>query len=72
MARSNTIVLKRTNVPGKIPSTQNLTQPGEVAVNLADNKLFVRNTEDQVIELTSQPLGNASDVNISSPLTGGV
>ena len=72
MARSNTIVLKRTNVPGKIPSTQNLTQPGEVAVNLADNKLFVRNTEDQVIELTSQPLGNASDVNISSPLDGQV
>jgi len=72
MARSNTIVLKRTNVPGKIPSTLNLSSPGEVAVNLADNKLFVRNTTDQVIELTSQPLGNASDVNITSPADGQV
>jgi|JMBY01.1.fsa_nt_gi hypothetical protein len=72
MARSNTIVLKRTNVPGKIPSTLNLTKPGEVAVNLADNKLFVRNTTDQIVELTSQPIGNASDVTITSPVDGQV
>jgi hypothetical protein len=63
---SQQIVLKRTtNDPG-IPTTSNITLAGEVAVNLATKKLYVRGVGDDIIELTSQPLDNGSDIEISS------
>jgi hypothetical protein len=66
MSMNQQIVLKRTtNDPG-IPTTSNISLAGEVAVNLTTNKLYVRGIGTQILELTSQPLDNGSDIEISS------
>jgi len=61
------IILKRTTVSGRVPSTSSLSSAGEIAVNLADNKLYVRGTGSDILELTSQPLDNMENINITSP-----
>lgn len=48
---SNTIILKKSSVGGKIPATGDL-QYGELALNYADGKLYYKNTLDLVKELT--------------------
>lgn len=62
------IILKRTTVSGRVPSTSNLSSAGEIAVNLTDNKLYVRGTGTDILELTSQPLDNMENINITSPV----
>lgn len=47
---SNKIVLKRTNVPGKVPVPTDLVE-GELALNLVDSRLFSKNGANQIIEL---------------------
>ena len=55
---------KRTTTSGNVPSTANL-EVGEIAINLADKKLFVRDTSNNVLELTSRDISSLDDVNIS-------
>jgi len=55
---------KRTTTSGNIPSTANL-EAGEIAINLADKKLFVRDTSNNVLELTTRNINSLDDVNIS-------
>lgn len=55
---------KRTTTPGNTPSTANL-DTGEIAINLADKKLFVRDTSNNVLELTTRRVESLDNVNIS-------
>ena len=55
---------KRTTTSGNAPSTANL-EAGEVAINLADKKLFVRDTSNNILELTTRTLDTLDNVNIS-------
>jgi hypothetical protein len=55
---------KRTTTVGNVPSTANLAA-GEIAINLADKKLFVRDTSNNILELTTRSVNSLDDVNIS-------
>ncbi len=56
---------KRTATAGNVPSTSNL-EAGEIAVNLADKKLFVRDASNNILELTTRTLNSLDNVNITS------
>lgn len=55
---------KRSTTADNVPSTANL-EAGEIAINLADKKLFVRDTSNNVLELTTRTINSLDDVNIS-------
>ena len=52
---------KRTSSAGTVPTTSNL-EAGEIAINLADSKLFVRDTSNNILELTTKTLGSLDDI----------
>lgn len=56
---SNKLVIKRSSVPGKVPTVDQLDF-GEFAVNLADNKVYMKfdvaNVGIEVREITSATL----------------
>jgi hypothetical protein len=64
---------KRTTTSGidGVPTTSNL-EAGEIAINLADKKLFVRDTSNNILELTTRTINSLDDATISSPTTGEV
>jgi len=68
---ANVIKPKRTTSSGNVPSTSNLST-GEIAVNLADKKLYVRDTSTNILELTTRTVSALDDTTISSPSTGQV
>ena len=47
---TNRIKLKRTEDAGKIPSTADIDS-GEVAVNITDKKIYIRDSGSQIIEI---------------------
>lgn len=55
---------KRSATAGNVPDTSNL-DAGEIAINLADKKLYVRDTSNNVLELTTRTLSSLDDLNIS-------
>jgi hypothetical protein len=55
---------KRTTTSGTLPSTANL-EAGEIAINLADKKLFVRDTSNNILELTTRTINSLDNVNIT-------
>ena len=55
---------KRTSSAGVVPTTSNL-EAGEIAINLADKKLFVRDTSNNILELTTRTLGSLEDIYLS-------
>lgn len=55
---------KRTTSTGRVPTTSNLEE-GEIAINLADRKLFVRDTSNNILELTSRTLATLEDIYLS-------
>ena len=55
---------KRTSSAGTVPTTSNL-EAGEIAINLADKKLFVRDTSNNILELTTRTLGSLEDIYLS-------
>ena len=55
---------KRTTSAGTVPTTSNL-EAGEIAINLADKKLFVRDTSNNILELTTRTLGSLDDIYLS-------
>jgi hypothetical protein len=55
---------KRTTTSGNVPDTTNLV-PGEMAVNLADKKLYIRDTSNNVLELTTRTLSALDNVSFS-------
>ena len=62
---------KRTTSSGNVPSTSDITT-GEMAVNLADKKLYVRDTGSNILELTTRSVTALDDTTISSPSNGQV
>lgn len=50
---ANTIIVKRSNVPSKVPTTTQLAL-GEIAVNTYDGKLFIKKNDgvEQVVEVS--------------------
>lgn len=50
---------KRTTTSGAagVPTTSNL-EAGEIAINLADKKLFVRDTSSNILELTTRTINS--------------
>ena len=55
---------KRTSSAGVVPTTSNLEE-GEIAINLVDKKLFVRDTSNNILELTTRTLGSLDDIYLS-------
>jgi hypothetical protein len=55
---------KRTTTSSNVPSTANL-EAGEIAINLADKKLFVRDTSNNILELTTRNVNSLDDVNVT-------
>jgi hypothetical protein len=57
---SNTVILKRSAVPGKVPSTGDLSL-GELGLNTYDGKLFTKKSVggvDTVVELSGGITGD--------------
>ena len=57
---ANKLILKRSSVAAKVPLAGDL-EPGELAVNLTDQKLYSKKTDGTVI-LVGSGLGGAGDV----------
>ena len=57
---STVIKLKRTTTASTVPTTANL-EDGEIAVNITDKKLYVRNGES-IIEVANNVAGGAVDL----------
>jgi hypothetical protein len=55
---------KRTTTSSNVPSTANL-EAGEIAINLADKKLFVRDTSNNILELTTRNVNSLDDVTVT-------
>jgi hypothetical protein len=68
---ANIIKPKRTTSSGNVPSTSDLTT-GEIAVNLADKKLYVRDTSTNILELTTRTVSALDDTTITSVSNGQV
>jgi len=47
------IKIKRSEAPGAVPNVQQL-QVGEVALNTVDQKIYVRNSEDQIVVVATK------------------
>ena len=62
---------KRTTSSGNVPGTSDLST-GEIAVNLADKKLYVRDTGSNILELTTRTVSALDDTTISSVSDGQV
>lgn len=61
---SNKIILKRSNVSGKIPTTSDLSV-GEIALNMSDSILYFKDTSNNIKSISSSNLldcGNSSTV----------
>ena len=56
---ANTIIMKKSSTGGAVPAAGSL-QPGELAVNLADKKIYSKTTGGTVIEVGSGDALNAS------------
>ena len=61
---ANIIKPKRTTTPGNNPTTTNLAE-GEIAINLADRKIFVRDTSNNILHLP----GATDDLTVENDLT---
>ena len=68
---ANQILPRRTTSSGNVPTTSNLVA-GEMAVNLADKKLYVRDTGTNILELTTRTVSALDDTTISSVSNGQV
>ncbi len=55
---------KRTSSAGRVPTTATL-EAGEIAINLADKKLFVRDTSNSILELTTRTMNSLEDIYLS-------
>jgi hypothetical protein len=68
---ANVIKPKRTTSSGNVPTTSEITN-GEIAVNLADKKLYVRDTGTNILELTTRTVSALDDTTITSVANGQV
>ena len=52
------IKLKRSEVPTAVPSTNDL-QVGEVAINTIDQKMYVKNSDLEIVEVANKGVSEA-------------
>ena len=52
------IKLKRSEIPTAVPSTNDL-QTGEVAINTFDQKMYVKDSENNIIEVANKGVSEA-------------
>jgi hypothetical protein len=62
---SNTIQIKRSSTSGSVPTTAQLAQ-GELAVNLADKKLYTKDSTNSVVEITPTNATNLTGTSTSN------
>ena len=62
------IKLKNSSTPGAIPASSNL-EVGEVAINLADNTIYVKDISNNINTLASGTLSKLSDIDYSTAPT---
>ena len=62
----STIIIKNSNVPGKIPQLSDLVY-GELALNYADGKLFFKTVSNTINQFS---IGSVTSVNVSGGTTG--
>ena len=62
---------KRSASAGNVPTTAHL-DAGEIAVNLVDKKIYVRDTSSNILELTTRTISSQDDTSISSLTDGQV
>ena len=60
-----TIKYKRSHTAGSVPTTQDLKEQGQVAINTSDNKVFARNDQYVVVEIGG--LYSGGDLPTSDP-----
>lgn len=60
---ASTIIPKRSSVPGKVPQQSDL-QVGEIAVNLADKKIFSKDGSGSVITLGGEGSSGPSESSV--------
>ena len=68
---ANVIKPKRSATANNVPGTSDITN-GEIAVNLADKKLYVRDTGDNILELTTRAVSALDDTTITNVANGEV
>ena len=61
----NKIQLKRTSVPGRLPSNTDI-DVGELAINLVDNRLFTKNGSNTIVDVHGQSLNTTSSVQFAN------
>lgn len=54
MLSASKILIKRSSTPGSVP-TSNQLEPGELALNLEDKKIFFKNTENNISSIEDSP-----------------
>ena len=59
------IKLKRSEIPTAVPTVNDL-QAGEVALNTVDQKLYVRDSEDQIVVVATK---GATDAEVTTKAT---
>jgi hypothetical protein len=59
------IKLKRSEVPASVPGVNDLQQ-GEVALNTFDQKLYVKDSEDNIVEVANK---GATDAEVTTKAT---
>lgn len=62
-----TILLKRSDIPGKVPATSDIVL-GELALNTNDGKLYLKKEDDSIVSITpiEPQIFNTASYNISS------
>jgi len=63
------IKLKRSSVPGKVPTTAQL-EAGEIAINTADGKLYFERDDASIQTIVTTNAVITGSLNITGPITG--
>ena len=58
---ANTIQQKRSLTPGSVPTAENLAR-GEIAVQAADGKIFVKTTVNEIVDLLSYTFADGGEI----------
>ena len=67
----NKIQLKRTSVPGRLPSNTDI-DVGELAINLVDNRLFTKNGSNTIVDVHGQSLNTTSSVQFANVVANNI
>jgi hypothetical protein len=58
---ANTIQQKRSLTPGAVPTAADLTS-GEIAIQAADGKIFIKTTTNEIVDLLSYTFADGGEI----------